>query len=826
MDLTTPLIFLSIFVLGSLSLFLVYTYGMKKKSYEEALAEHRKMTNALLGNKPKPNKEKKIKKATKKINKETKTNKTVENELSDDIETVDAQEKEVELVDPVKQKNNGPKGKSANKSKEKVHVEFKPEPEELPVEPLPVEKEVKEVINKKKSKKVRPILLKSTSELEIVSQAAIETPVLNHFEEIHPKDDRELLLMHAGSKEETVKAVEDKKPQKKNKQNRQEKVPEPQRIEKTETVAAPEPIAVSEELPVVCPQPVQEPPVNSAKEKKKKKTEFNSRQQMIAERDQLIHSVTNAELSRTEVQMLIDLLLNKQLEAPAVIDDWSEGKSDPVQKLKKQLADKEKQLQDEQEALLGVQAKLKEIRHEQQTERAQLQLKLKQSEEARADAVAARNRLQQNLQELEEFRSNFHRVVEENKALLGDRGRLEATLIRLQETDAVLHTIKSENAHLTNELHRLTQERQEQDLTLNNCLVQLQTMQEEVQRNQSFALSEQEETRQLAEKLQTMVQEEQRLNEVIAQLNAENVSLREENDKKLNGSLEESKEHKIKLLNLDNELSSVKNDLSAANRNLLEAERQHREEITNTRQQCEQLKTELEEQKNKNNEIRLREQTAHKQFLQRLFPEVEALGADSLGGEWLVEVEKGIRQHIDTLQKGKSSGEGAEVVKLQAEVLKYKTVIDETEGMLTNLESYIQQEERTLRGRLAEKDSEIQELKSHFSQLYGMNRSDSNGVEFAYRCIEQSLPKIIAELQIKVSSLEEQLTQEQSEKSRLLSERQLQLNRPESKAVLSESTATIEKLSEEVDRLKEQLRLEQVKNKEATRLVYQNGEAS
>ncbi|XP_050299607.1 ribosome-binding protein 1 isoform X4 [Anthonomus grandis grandis] len=800
MDLTTPLIFLSIFVLGSLSLFLVYTYGMKKKSYEEALAEHRKMTNALLGNKPKPNKEKKIKKATKKINKETKTNKTVENELSDDIETVDAQEKEVELVDPVKQKNNGPKGKSANKSKEKVHVEFKPEPEELPVEPLPVEKEVKEVINKK---------------------------------------------------EETVKAVEDKKPQKKNKQNRQEKVPEPQRIEKTETVAAPEPIAVSEELPVVCPQPVQEPPVNSAKEKKKKKTEFNSRQQMIAERDQLIHSVTNAELSRTEVQMLIDLLLNKQLEAPAVIDDWSEGKSDPVQKLKKQLADKEKQLQDEQEALLGVQAKLKEIRHEQQTERAQLQLKLKQSEEARADAVAARNRLQQNLQELEEFRSNFHRVVEENKALLGDRGRLEATLIRLQETDAVLHTIKSENAHLTNELHRLTQERQEQDLTLNNCLVQLQTMQEEVQRNQSFALSEQEETRQLAEKLQTMVQEEQRLNEVIAQLNAENVSLREENDKKLNGSLEESKEHKIKLLNLDNELSSVKNDLSAANRNLLEAERQHREEITNTRQQCEQLKTELEEQKNKNNElrkknwkvmealneaesrknkesaeIRLREQTAHKQFLQRLFPEVEALGADSLGGEWLVEVEKGIRQHIDTLQKGKSSGEGAEVVKLQAEVLKYKTVIDETEGMLTNLESYIQQEERTLRGRLAEKDSEIQELKSHFSQLYGMNRSDSNGVEFAYRCIEQSLPKIIAELQIKVSSLEEQLTQEQSEKSRLLSERQLQLNRPESKAVLSESTATIEKLSEEVDRLKEQLRLEQVKNKEATRLVYQNGEAS
>lgn len=43
-----------------------------------------------------------------------------------------------------------------------------------------------------------------------------------------------------------------------------------------------------------------------------------------AERDGLIKLVRKAELSKNEVQLLIDLLLNKQLEAPEVIDDWSE----------------------------------------------------------------------------------------------------------------------------------------------------------------------------------------------------------------------------------------------------------------------------------------------------------------------------------------------------------------------------------------------------------------------------------------------------------------------------------------------------------------------
>lgn len=66
MDLTVPLIFISVLVVALFSLSLVFKFGIKKKSYEEALAEHRKHTSALLGTKPKL-KEKKIKKAAKKV---------------------------------------------------------------------------------------------------------------------------------------------------------------------------------------------------------------------------------------------------------------------------------------------------------------------------------------------------------------------------------------------------------------------------------------------------------------------------------------------------------------------------------------------------------------------------------------------------------------------------------------------------------------------------------------------------------------------------------------------------------------------------------------
>lgn len=66
MDFSIPLVFIGVFIVACLSLVFVYKYGMKEKSYEEAVAEQRQHTNALLGVKPKP-KEKKPKKPSKKV---------------------------------------------------------------------------------------------------------------------------------------------------------------------------------------------------------------------------------------------------------------------------------------------------------------------------------------------------------------------------------------------------------------------------------------------------------------------------------------------------------------------------------------------------------------------------------------------------------------------------------------------------------------------------------------------------------------------------------------------------------------------------------------
>ncbi|CAH1127677.1 unnamed protein product [Ceutorhynchus assimilis] len=803
MDVTAPLIFFSIFIFASIALFLVYKYGIKKKTFEEALAEHKKQTSALLGPKIKP-KEKKSKKAAKKANKEKAIPEN--GEMPDETESLDSKDVQdnVEMKPQPQVKSH--KGKAAlnKQTKEKIHVEFKEEPEEALEVKVPVEKEVKDVINKK-----------------------------DDLQKEAPKEERK----------------QDKKKIKPQKQDVQQVGEKPNN-------AAGEPLATEKEKAkeekatenILAPL-VQESVVNTGKEKKKKKSEFNSKQQVIvAERDQLIHSIRNAELSRNEVQLLIDLLLNKQLEAPTVVDDWSEGKFDPVQKLKKQLADKEKQLEDEQEAHVGVQAKLKEVRNEQLAERAQLLQKIKASEDSKLELAAAHNRMQQRLQELEELRNkeltNFKRLLEENNNLVIQRAQFENTLLGYQETDNIIHGLKTENAQLTNDLQLLSQERQEQATNYQNCIIQNQAMQEELrrmgeyckglERNHGFVLTaKQDEIRQVADQLkiasENHTKEEQKLKDIIAQLTAEKEKLQEEKSLQINGSSEESKIHEVKVLNLTNELSSVKSELTSVSQSLLDAERQYKTEICVSQEKYNQLKNELEEQKNKNDqitsEIKSREQNAQKEFIQRLFPEIDSLKTVS-STDWQNKYEQAIREHISQLQKTVS--ETSETAKLQKEVQVYKKVLDETDESLKSLQLRADQAERSWRQELAEKESEIQDLKnritSHESQALPPKTPDSNGIQFAYNCIEQSLPFIIDELQEKVLKLENQVVHEQSEKARLIEERQQLLNKSGVKSVQSDSMATIERLSEEVNYLKEQLRIEQSKNSEAS--VYQNGETS
>lgn len=82
---------------------------------------------------------------------------------------------------------------------------------------------------------------------------------------------------------------------------------------------------------------------------------------------------------------------------------------------------------------------------------------------------------------------------------------------------------------------------------------------------------------------------------------------------------------------------------------------------------------------------RLEEQQIARNFLQRLFPEVEKLGQLSQN-QWLVEVEKLVQNHISGLkQQTKTVKTHPDIAKLQAQIVTYKNIIDDTVSVFKKL---------------------------------------------------------------------------------------------------------------------------------------------
>uniref|UniRef100_A0A6P7G1Z9 Ribosome-binding protein 1 isoform X2 n=1 Tax=Diabrotica virgifera virgifera TaxID=50390 RepID=A0A6P7G1Z9_DIAVI len=874
MDLTI-LIFIALFAVASFLLFVVYKFGIKEKSYEEALAEQRQQTNILLGTKSKP-KEKKSKKANKK-----------------------PKEKPVQEND-VNESENTENKENAHPSK--LHVEFKEETEEVIItEELKLASSKES--NKKKVKKVRPILVKKEQSPQRIALEVVEAPIANHFEEIQPKDDFELLRSNSRDdifKQEPVKekVVKEKKQTTevgvtaKNKKNAKTQQTE---VGKQEKPAPPPEEKVEEKVIIeVIPAVPQTNGIvaNTGKEKKKKKSEFNTKQQLSAERDGLINSVRKAELSKTEIQYLIDLLLNKQLEAPAVIDDWSEGKSDPVQKLKRQLAEKEKALVDEQQALVGAQAKLREIRSEQQAEKSQLQQKLRLLEESmqnkQIEIQAAANRYQVAAQKMQQIQNELsaemmktRKLMDDNNALQMQVQQYEVSIPQVQESEGIIMKLRTELNDAANSNQQLQQLAVDKDHQNQNLLMQIATLKDSMHDAQKkleiYIRKENDWTREMSSlntSQQKQFEEQRNLEHTVSQLNG---LLHNANSEKaeatkiiaqLKADLQKTKEelnglgdipdsknkHEVEILNLSNELSSTRNELSSKIEELQQNERKYKTELETSNKKYQLIQKELEEQKTKNNELRTKnwkvmealnaaenknkepskkpdidvkqlsseiiskEQDSQKQFMQRLFPDIEALKTLN-SSDWQDQCAKLIEKYVRSLKEEQqhssqhsSPQKSSEVIKLQAQIEHYKNTIDDTEGLLNELQKRVEQEEMTWRGQLAAKEAELENLKaSHLSQN-PVELPEFQGVEFAYKCIEKSLPMIINELQSKLVNLENLLSKEVEEKKKLLEECQLLKSQKTQRSTQADSTATIEKLSEEVNHLREQLRLEQTKN--------------
>ncbi|XP_076749451.1 uncharacterized protein LOC143422582 isoform X3 [Xylocopa sonorina] len=449
MDLQTGLVCVAVVVISAAVIVFVSLFAIKEKSYEEAIAEQRKFpeSDLLLSKKDKGKEKKHKNKAGKKV-KEKKEEK---------------EEKE-------------------DKEEKPEHVQFEENPQILPLEPL-VREGSKGSKKKSKHEKVKPILVNKDEPLVIVTELSSSQPLsaeANHFDLIQPKDDLELIRSHSKENLQQIgqsAPVANKSPKdtptksKKNAKDpvkkKDENVKEEKKEEKKESITSANTVPVVHKDPIKEVKESKETPVkdikevtketvplaqSANKESKKTKKKNDILAQIGGDKDAvnvslLMPLVQKAELSRSEIQILIDQLLNKQLDNPSEHSEWTEGRADPVIKLKKQLAEKEKALADEHEANIAFQNKLKELRAELNSERSRLSANVRQLEEA----------LNAKVTETQTLHTRMQHILESHAAeKQGFTRQIEQLQTKVNENAAIIHKMQEEQGqtqgHLQQEL--------------------------------------------------------------------------------------------------------------------------------------------------------------------------------------------------------------------------------------------------------------------------------------------------------------------------------------------------------------------------------------
>ncbi|XP_039282746.1 flagellar attachment zone protein 1 isoform X5 [Nilaparvata lugens] len=583
MDLQTAFLCLTICVVSALVIYGIIVSTMKEKTYDEAMADRRKKTEEQYGTTKSTkdkSKDKKLKKAGKKVKEKAASEQQSAANVSD------------------------------NEQGKPQHVVFAEEPQVniLTEDPVLVSEDKEK---KKPKKKEKPILLNKN---EPTLLADNPPPVQNHFEKIHPKDDLELKRSHSHEEVHKESAPVKEQPAQKQakskasaapKQQQPETQPKPEKkaqqpsvkstnppaAEKTKTAAA-NPDKKEQTSSKLTAKPAQATAVAilpaqetvsapaivqsgspTVKPNKKKKSELTVLQQMSSDKEGvnvnlLIPLVRKAEMSRSEIQLLIDTLLNKQSDSTDISSEWIEGRQDPVMKLKKQLADKERDLTEEQEKTLGLHNRLKELRTELNGEKHQVRALegALQARQAELAAVAAKlqhaaDEKQAHAQQLQQLQSKLgeeRRVIMKLQEESGQaQGAFQTELLARQQTELVVATLNEqirqqletiaaleaqmngqlqEREGLTSELNMLRQERsshlQDSAAQAQDLIRQIEELRQ-VQAKMSIVMgnSHMENTKlanevaELKEQLSLSSSENEKLNAALQNIQAENKRL-------------------------------------------------------------------------------------------------------------------------------------------------------------------------------------------------------------------------------------------------------------------------------------------------------------
>lgn len=382
MDLHILIVIACVFLASLFSLLFINKF-LRRKTFEEIIAEKKAMTEKIYG------KEKNTLKKPKKISLKKEMKREKKQRAKELQEDSDAQSEQPSVEDE-------PQGLS------KTHVEFEPDAEVLTYNNQTASRRSsnaeKENINKqiksnKKDKKANAkvgILVhkNDTANVKETTSSDLNMPA-NHFDVKIPKDAVE--LKKCEKKDEKSQQQQNKKEKSGKKSDNR------QTADKTVAGDSNGQVAISSDTNAVAVVPPVVKEVKQLEEKVRQNSPKTSQQKnkqnkkqkdtkdVVAGLEKLSESDTvgvsllmnlfrRAELNRSEIQILIDYLLNRQQDMPSSHSEWSD---DICQKLKRQLEEKEKALAEEQEASIGIQAKLRELRTEINTERATMSSTIK-----------------------------------------------------------------------------------------------------------------------------------------------------------------------------------------------------------------------------------------------------------------------------------------------------------------------------------------------------------------------------------------------------------------------------------------------------------------
>ncbi|CAG2117546.1 unnamed protein product, partial [Medioppia subpectinata] len=173
----------------------------------------------------------------------------------------------------------------------------------------------------------------------------------------------------------------------------------------------------------------------------------------------IIESVKTVILNNEEIQLLTDILLNKQSDGST---EWRK-KNDPLAVLKKQLQEKEVALEKTLKNLSTAVQKTRELRNELEVEKSSQLNSREKSQQMQHEIQALHLKLQQSYESQRNEMNAMQKQLQQIQVKLSDE---RSHAIRLQEDNSRLQQLMKSDQHVKHEVDQLRTERTQYEMRM------------------------------------------------------------------------------------------------------------------------------------------------------------------------------------------------------------------------------------------------------------------------------------------------------------------------------------------------------------------------